>query len=58
MDACPFKTDCLRLALEAEEGLVIQEEVVDRAYHAGLLTFMQRWSRKKRLRTKATARND
>jgi hypothetical protein len=47
--ACVFKTECLRAAMKAREGLVVREEQVDRAYDSGMMGFFERWSRKKTL---------
>jgi len=44
---CPFKTDCLKAAMAGIKGLKVREEFVDRAYTAGHITFLERWSRKK-----------
>ena len=46
---CRYKTDCLRTAMTESGGLKIQEINVDRAYQAGMLGFLGRWSRKKDL---------
>ena len=46
---CIHKTRCLREALERNEGLKVRHEVVDRAYSAGMIGFLDRWSRKKKL---------
>ena len=46
---CAHKTDCLRQALAADAGRAVQEELVDRAWQAGMLGFFERWSRKKAL---------
>jgi hypothetical protein len=45
--ACPFKTACLRAALAGNSGLKIRDELVDRAYTTGHMSFFERWSRKK-----------
>ncbi|WP_373501020.1 hypothetical protein [Desulfococcus sp.] len=45
--ACSHKTDCLRRALQGNEGMTIREEKVDRAYASGTMGFFERWSRKK-----------
>ena len=50
--ACRHKTECLRAAMKSPCGLKAHEEFVDRAYDAGMLSFMQRWSRKKDLQRK------
>ena len=44
---CRHKTDCLRAAIQGKEGLKVQEEHVDRAYHSGMIGFMERWLKKK-----------
>jgi len=44
---CIFKVKCLRSAMEGTEGLRVQEEVVDRAYSSGMISFWKRWSKKK-----------
>ena len=44
---CPDKTACLRIAMEGTEGLAVREEVIDRAYSSGLISFWERWSKKK-----------
>jgi hypothetical protein len=46
---CPDKTACLRSAMEGSDGLKVKEEIVDRAYRSGILSFFQRWSKKKDL---------
>ena len=53
--SCPEKTACLRLAMEGAEGLAVKEEVVDRAYSAGLISFWERWSKKKDFRRRISA---
>lgn len=46
---CVFKVDCLRSAMTGKNGLVVREEVVDRAYASGLISFFERWSKKKEI---------
>lgn len=46
---CYCKTECLRTAMQGEEGARVREEKVDRAYAAGMMGFFERWSRKKAL---------
>jgi len=46
---CPDKTECLKTAMGAKEGLKVKGEFVDKAYYAGAIGFMERWSRKKSL---------
>ncbi|MEW5909455.1 MAG: hypothetical protein AB1659_06630 [Thermodesulfobacteriota bacterium] len=49
---CIYKTECLRSAMKASEGLKVREETVDRAYESGVIGFFERWSRKKELQRK------
>jgi hypothetical protein len=46
---CYCKTDCLRSALENADGLKVKQEKIDRAYAAGMIGFLERWSQKKEL---------
>ncbi len=47
---CAIKTECLRAAMDqTDDGLKAREEFVDRAYDAGMMGFLERWSRKKTL---------
>ncbi|MBU0987999.1 MAG: hypothetical protein KKH68_12190 [Proteobacteria bacterium] len=55
--ACVDKTACLKSAVAGADGLKVQEEGVDRAYASGMITFFQRWSRKKQLRHQVQAMN-
>lgn len=57
--ACVFKTECLRKAMQADSGIPVHEEMVDRAYDSGLIGFVHRWSKKKQLyhRRKQAASN-
>ena len=48
--ACSHKTTCLRTAMSGSGGLKVREELVDRAYELGMMTFFDRWSKKKDLR--------
>ena len=50
---CPDRTECMRAAMETEDGLKMREETVDRAAESGMLSRLQRWSRKKELSRKA-----
>ncbi|MCW7752410.1 hypothetical protein OOT00_00230 [Desulfobotulus sp. H1] len=50
--ACEEKTACLRAALDGAEGWKAEEEKVNRAYAAGHLGFLGRWSRRKSLNQK------
>jgi len=44
---CPYKTECLRTGLKGSAGLKVHEEHVDRSYDSGMISFVERWSRKK-----------
>ena len=46
---CSYKTDCLKAVMEGPDGLKLREEFIDRAYDAGMINFLERWSRKKDL---------
>lgn len=50
--ACSSKTDCLRAAMAKKEGLQVHAEKVDRAYHSGVIGFIERWARRKELHRK------
>jgi len=55
--ACPHKTPCLRSALSTDpEADNVREERIDRAYTAGNLSFLARWSKKKSLAGKGKKR--
>ena len=49
---CLYKTECLRSAMAKSGGLKVREEKVDRAYSAGMISFLERWSQKKELHQK------
>ncbi len=49
---CSRKTECLRSAMEGVDGLKVKEELVDRAYASGRISFIERWSKKKTLNRK------
>ena len=61
---CRYKTECLRKALTKTDGIKVREEKLDRAYSAGRVGFIERWSRKKelyrqkQLRKKTTDNNE
>lgn len=46
---CPDRTECLRAALETQEGLAFQARRLRRAERHGLVGWIQRWSEKKAL---------
>jgi hypothetical protein len=45
--ACEDKTECLRAAMAKPSGIDVREEMVDRAYAAGQVGFLERWFRRK-----------
>jgi hypothetical protein len=47
---CSHKTACLRFAMKGIGGMKVQEEIVDRAYDSGMMSFLERWSKKKALK--------
>ena len=47
--ACRDKTACLKEAMKGTGRFEIQEELIDRAYEAGVIGFLNRWSKKKSL---------
>jgi len=52
--ACEYKTSCLRNALQhTNKGNKVKNEHVDRAYESGMISFWERWSRKKSLNRQA-----
>ena len=53
---CFHKVACLRSAIAGPEGLKVQEEKIDRAYTSGMITFFERWSKKKDFKRKIKER--
>jgi len=49
---CFYKTECLKTAIESDNGLEVIEEKIDRAYRSGMIGFLERWSQKKHLKRK------
>lgn len=49
---CLHKTACLRAAMKGADGMKVREEIVDRAYDSGMMSFLERWSKKKELKCK------
>jgi hypothetical protein len=43
--------------MSGKKGDAVREEVLDRAYEAGMVGFFERWSRKKTLHKKAGRKN-
>jgi len=52
MFKCGLKTDCLREAIATQRGLELQESQVKKKYESGMMSFVQRWSEKKKIETK------
>ncbi len=46
---CIYKTACLRQAMSSADGLKVRVEMVDRAYNAGWMGRLKRWSSRKTL---------
>ncbi|MBW2429972.1 MAG: hypothetical protein JRF56_13500 [Deltaproteobacteria bacterium] len=44
---CAYKTECLRTGLRGQTGLKVHEEHIDRSYESGMMSFWERWSKKK-----------
>jgi len=49
---CPLRVECLKSALETEEGLRMREELLRRAPRGGIVDWVKRWSDKKMLYNK------
>jgi hypothetical protein len=49
---CPVKTRCLRRAMGTEDGVKVEEEIIERSTKSGLMNFFERWSRKKQAHRK------
>jgi ribosomal protein S27E len=47
---CSHKTQCIRSAMEGAGGLKVREEMLDRAYSAGTISFFERWSKMKQIK--------
>jgi hypothetical protein len=52
---CPVKTRCLRRAMASKDGTRVEEEIIDRSERAGIMTFFERWSRKKQVHRRIQA---
>lgn len=55
MYLCAHKTACLRTAMAGGQGVDVQEELIQRREKAGMISFFERWSRKKKLHKKREA---
>lgn len=53
---CLYKTACLRSAMRGAGGVKVRDEIVDRAYDSGMMSFLERWSKKKELKRKLKKR--
>jgi hypothetical protein len=49
---CGCKTPCLKTAMNGAVGMGVKEEMLDRSYAAGVISFWSRWSQKKALNRK------
>ncbi len=49
--SCPHKTPCLRSAVDSSMGREMKEKIVDKAYKTGMINFLERWSKKKLLKS-------
>ena len=50
--ACPFKTLCLKQAMQTRQAVQVEEEMIERGEKAGAIGFFERWSRKKQIHRK------
>lgn len=50
--ACSHKTECLKTALKGRNGLELKNDHIDKAYNSGMITFFERWSQKKHIKSK------
>ncbi len=49
---CPVKTKCLQQAMGTKDGAKVEEEIIERGEKSGVISFFERWSRKKQLHKK------
>ena len=49
---CAYKTECLRTGLKGIAGLKVHEEHIDRSYESGMMSFVERWSKKKAINSR------
>jgi hypothetical protein len=54
---CRHKTECLRAGLSGQAGLKVHEEHIDRSYRSGMISFVERWSRKKIIERRKRSNN-
>jgi len=55
---CAHKVACLREAVSGPDGNRVREEVIDRAYGSGVISFFERWSKKKYFRGRLKKQSD
>ena len=48
--SCSHKTACIRSAMQGAGGLIVREEMLDRAYRSGTIGFLERWSKMKQIK--------
>lgn len=44
---CPFKKECICIALDSQKGIETKSEMIDASYESGNMNFFSRWARKK-----------
>jgi len=49
---CPVKTKCLQQAMTTQDGIQVEEEIIERGTKSGAMNFFERWSRKKQVHRK------
>jgi len=49
---CPVKTKCLQQAMATKDGIIVEEEIIERGTQSGVMNFFERWSRKKQVHRK------
>ncbi|MBC8442335.1 MAG: hypothetical protein H8D87_21935 [Deltaproteobacteria bacterium] len=49
---CPVKTKCLQKAMTTQDGIKVEEEIIERGTKSGAINFFERWSRKKQVHRK------
>ncbi len=55
---CLRKTECLQTAMAGAGGSGVREEILDRAYSSGAVSFFERWSKKKSLHRQRRMRTE
>lgn len=55
---CSLKTKCLAEAMRRPAGFKFEEERINRAYAAGRISFIRRWSKIKYLRQKSARKKE